>query len=289
MPPVSISRRTLLKASLLGSGAVFTGRVHWEATANVPRAQDRECRSGPPILVKACLNGGRTRANHPRVPLSADETAAAAKEAVIAGARALHIHVRSPSGSQSIEPADVARILTAVRTAVPGTPAGISTVSSIQSDPEVRHKTVAAWTVLPDYCSVNIREPGSLRLAELLLSRGVGVEAGLNEAHHVQVLVSAGLAPKCVRMLLEPHGSSTADSLRLANEIEAALDRAASRVRRLFHGSGDTAWPFMDIAIARGYDIRVGIEDMLTLPGDATPASNGMLVAEAVRRVRAAC
>ena len=46
------------------------------------------------MLIEVALNGGRTRAEHPRVPCSPQELAAAAKEAVAAGAGAAHFHVR---------------------------------------------------------------------------------------------------------------------------------------------------------------------------------------------------
>ena len=288
MVATQMTRRAWFKKSVFGGSAaiVLSGSSTSPLRATL---QHSRCGTGVPMLVKACLNGGRMPQDTPYVPISAEETAAAAKDAVAAGAGAVHIHVRARNGRQSIEPSDVARILTAVRTAVPGIPAGISTASGIQPDPERRHKIVESWTVLPDFCSVNIREPGSLRLAELLLARGVGVEAGLNEPRHVQMIVESGLAPDCVRMLMEPHSTSAEDEIRLANEMETALDSAGSRVRRLFHGSGVTAWRFMDLAIARGYELRIGIEDVLTLPNDNTPATNAMLVAEAVRRVRAAC
>jgi uncharacterized protein (DUF849 family) len=172
---------------------------------------------------------------------------------------------------------------------VPSGPVGITTIASTQPDPDHRLRTCAAWNVLPAFCSVNIRETGSIELATLLRARGIGVEAGLNEAAHVRTLVDSGLAPGCLRLLLEPHGASLAHSLRLANEMAAALDAAGIGVRRLLHGTGETAWSLMDIAIARGYDIRVGIEDMLTLPNDTMPATNGTLVSEAVRRVGAVC
>jgi uncharacterized protein (DUF849 family) len=285
---MDITRRMLLKSSLLGGGAVVASSLSRELITQAAFGQLPSSRSNASILIKAALNGRRTRTEHPAVPISPEEVALSAKESVASGAGAIHVHVRSADGGQSIEPDDVAKAMTAVRAAVPGTPVGVSTNSSIQPDPGIRHQTVARWTVLPDFASVNIREEGAVALAQLLLSRGVGVEAGLNNAEQVELLVSSGLAPNCLRMLLEPGGQSTEASLRTAKEIESALDRAGVTVRRLLHGSNRTAWDLIDAAAARGYDTRVGFEDILTLPDGTMAAGNGVLVSEAIRRVRGA-
>ena len=44
------------------------------------------------VLIKACLNGGTTRDEHPSVPQTPDELAAEAVAAVRAGAGAVHLH-----------------------------------------------------------------------------------------------------------------------------------------------------------------------------------------------------
>jgi uncharacterized protein (DUF849 family) len=44
----------------------------------------------------------------------------------------------------------------------------------------------------------------------------------------------------------------------------------------------------MDEAIARGYDVRIGLEDTLVLPDGRNPRDNAELVSEAMRRVRTA-
>ncbi|HEY8643716.1 MAG TPA: 3-keto-5-aminohexanoate cleavage protein, partial [Candidatus Dormibacteraeota bacterium] len=49
-------------------------------------------------LVKCCLNGSRTRAEHPSLPITAEELALEAAAAVAAGAGALHMHPRDATG-----------------------------------------------------------------------------------------------------------------------------------------------------------------------------------------------
>ena len=67
-----------------------------------------------------------------------------------------------------------------------------------------RLAAVAGWTELPDFASVNVHEAGALDLAEALLDRGVGVEAGLWHGDGARLCVESGLAARCTRLLLEP-------------------------------------------------------------------------------------
>ena len=55
------------------------------------------------MLIKACLNGSRALGEHPALPLTPAQLAAAARDAVAAGAGALHIHPRRADGSQSFD------------------------------------------------------------------------------------------------------------------------------------------------------------------------------------------
>ncbi|CAA9523191.1 MAG: hypothetical protein AVDCRST_MAG79-312, partial [uncultured Thermoleophilia bacterium] len=51
-----------------------------------------------PLLIVAALNGLRSRAECPKVPLTADELAAEARRAAEAGAGIVHVHARKPDG-----------------------------------------------------------------------------------------------------------------------------------------------------------------------------------------------
>jgi uncharacterized protein (DUF849 family) len=237
-------------------------------------------------VIKAALNGGRTRAEHPGIPITPEAVAAAAKESVAAGAEAIHFHARAADGRESLDPRDVARALAAVRSAVPGTPVGVSTGAWILQNAELRHEMISRWTVLPDFASVNFKEEGAVALAEMLLSRGIGVEAGLSDLRGTEVFLSSGLAPRCIRIPLEPFEQSTEAALKTLEGIEAVLDRASVMLPRLLHGLNQTAWTLIDKAAARGYDTRVGFEDILTLPDGTSANSNGALVSETLRRMR---
>lgn len=237
------------------------------------------------MLIKAAINGSRTRDEHPCVPVTPRQQAAESAAAVAAGAGAIHVHVRSPDGRESLAPDDVARCLDSVRAACPGTPVGVSTGSWIAPDPGRRLALIGSWDVLPDFASVNFHEEGATRVARLLIAKGVGVEAGVWNAGAARALLGSGLAAECLRVLIEP-AEDAADVMANLRDIEAALD--AVRAPRLLHGLEESAWELVRLAARRGYDTRTGFEDTLRLPGGAPAQSNAELVAAAFTIARAA-
>jgi uncharacterized protein (DUF849 family) len=249
------------------------------------------------MLIKAAINGGRSRAEHTAVPVSPDEQAAAVVECLKAGAKAIHLHVRSTSSGDSLHSKkeslyaeDVAGTLLAVRSAAPKSKIGISTGAWILPDPTARLKAVTAWEVLPGFASVNFNEDGAIELARLLLWRGVEVEVGLCDAGAAEVFLKSGLAARCFRILIEPQEQEMERALGTVRAIEEVLNSEMAELPRLLplllHGTEATVWPMMDEAISRGYDVRIGLEDTLVLPDGRMAKDNAELVAEAVRRVR---
>ncbi|MBB5232666.1 3-keto-5-aminohexanoate cleavage protein [Deinococcus budaensis] len=131
------------------------------------------------MLLKACLNGDRPPGSHPALPVTPAQLAQAAQAAAQAGAGALHLHPRDEGGRESLEAGAVAAALRVVRAACPGLPAGISSGFWILPDVAAQLAAARAWTVRPDFVSVNWHEAHARPLAETLLGLGVGVEAGL--------------------------------------------------------------------------------------------------------------
>ncbi len=127
-------------------------------------------------LLQAALNGDR---EHPAAPRTPAQLAAEGRAAVHAGAGVLHLHPYDESGRQTFEAEPCAAALRAVRAACPGIPISLSTSADIEPDPERRLALVAAWTDLPELVTANQGEPGIAELCELLIERGIGIEAGL--------------------------------------------------------------------------------------------------------------
>jgi len=236
------------------------------------------------VLIQAAINGTRARAAHAALPVTPAEHAVAAVESVAAGAGAIHLHVRGADGRESLAARDVALALRAIRAAAPGVPVGVSTGAWIIPDPDLRFATVATWTVLPDYVSVNFHEDGAAALADSFLARGVGVEAGLATVRAAELFATSGLAERCLRILLEPGEPDIEAALATVGAVEKVLNGSRVKLKRLLHGKDGTAWALIDEALARGYDTRVGFEDTLALPDGAPAPSNAALVTAACRR-----
>jgi uncharacterized protein (DUF849 family) len=242
------------------------------------------------MLLKAAINGARRPGAHPMLPTTPVAIGWAAAAAAKAGAGAVHFHVRGADQAESLLADDVARTVAAVRLAVPSTPFGVSTgLWIVGGDAARRLALVRGWRpgreAAPDFASVNFHEEGAAALATELIAAGVDVEAGLFDASAAEAFVASGLAGKCLRVMLEPRGSTVGEALETARAIEGVLDRARIREPRLLHGSGATAWPLVAEAARRGYDTRAGLEDMLTLPDGRAAADNGDIVAAARRLI----
>lgn len=230
-------------------------------------------------MLKACLNGPLTRADHPAIPVTPGELGLAAASAVAVGAEALHIHAKGPDGRDSLAATDVDAAVTAVRAAVPGVPIGVTTGAWASPDPQTRVDQVAAWTVLPDFASVNWHEDGCEEVARALLARGIGVEAGLWYPDAASAFVASPLAPDCLRVLLETTEDDPSAALATATALLDLVRPLGLPI--LLHGERGGAWPVHEYAVAQGLDRRIGLEDVQVLPDGSPAPDNTALVAAA--------
>ena len=67
-----------------------------------------------------------------------------------------------------------------------------------------------------------------------------------------------------------------------AEEARAIAALIPATVPQLWHGFGARTWEVISAAGAAGIDVRVGLEDVLTLPDGSVAAGNAELVAAAV-------
>ncbi len=226
-------------------------------------------------MLQACLNGARLPAEHPALPATPEQLAQAARSAVDAGAETLHIHPKDAEGQDSLAPDLVAAALSAVRAAVPDVPVGTTTGAWTVESPSQRLGLVRSWEVVPDFASVNWHEDGAAELAEHLIERGIGVEAGLWTRDIAAEFVKDPLAPRCLRIMGEPMKGET-DALIQGAAIGVAVAELGMPV--LLHGMNEGAWPVLRMAASRLFDVRVGLEDVLTLPDGAPAPDNAALV-----------
>ena len=235
-------------------------------------------------LIQACLNGARAAGEHPALPVTPDELAAAAAACVAAGARSVHVHARDAAGAESLAPDDVAAAVEAVRTAAPGVELSLSTGLWITGgDVARRAELVAAWELLPDLVSLNIDEPGWPALATILQRAGVAIEIGLASVPDAREFVSGPI--KVARALIEVPQADPDAAVAAAAAMEEPFAEAGFDPPRLHHGEGPATWAVIDAALALGRDVRIGLEDVLTGPGGEPVADNAELVALVAARV----
>lgn len=238
---------------------------------------------GTPLL-QAALNGDRI---HPSAPRTPGDIAAQTRTAVDAGARSVHLHPYADDGEQSFEAEVCARTIRAVRAACPGTPISLSTSADVEPDPQRRIALVEAWTELPDLVTANQGEDGIIELCEVLSRRGIGIEAGLLSLDDAHRFIAAGLAPACVRALVEPLDADPDTAVDHAEAIEAALLHAGITLEQVHHGDGIASWAVNRRAARRGHGLRTGLEDTSVLPDGRPAQDNGDLVATAAALLRA--
>jgi uncharacterized protein (DUF849 family) len=226
------------------------------------------------MAVKACLNGGRTREQHPAVPLAPAELAADAVAVRDAGAFAVHLHPRRTDGQQTMEACYCDAAVAAIRAAAPGLPVGLSSSEEIDPDPFARAAAITAWRRRPDFVSVNVSELGWAGIARAALHSDIGVEAGLATTGDAEEFARSPFVHQVLRALVEVEGG--------AEEARAVAQLIPDGVPQLWHGYGEKTWEVISAAGAAGIDARVGVEDVLVLPDGRIAAGNAELVTAAI-------
>jgi uncharacterized protein (DUF849 family) len=225
------------------------------------------------MAIKACLNGARTRDEHPAVPQTPAELAADARAVRQAGAFAVHVHPRDARGAQTLAAKHCDAAVAAIRKAVPGLPVGLSTAEFIDPDPFARAAAVKAWRTAPDFVSVNFGELGWAGIVRAAQHAGIGVEAGLATPRDAEELAASPYVHRVVRALVEVEGG--------VEEARAIAALIPGDVAQLWHGFGPGTWEVIAAGAAAGHDVRVGLEDVLVLPDGGLAEGNAQLVAAA--------
>ena len=231
------------------------------------------------IYVKACINGARTPDQHPDLPVTPEQLAVAAVAAHEAGAKAVHMHPKTPDGKDSLEPDVVGAAVAAVREAAPGLPLGVTTGFWALPDRDARQRAVEGWTVLPDFASLNWHEPGSPELAEVLLGKGLGVEVGLFHLEAAASWAESRMAQHCMRVMIELQAD---EDVAVADAMLERIAAAGSPAPVLLHGLDESCWPLLEHAGVCGVQTRIGMEDTLKLPDGTVAPDNAALVSAAV-------
>lgn len=226
------------------------------------------------MAVKACLNGGRTRAEHPALPQTAAELAVDALAVRQAGAFAVHVHPRDHGGAETLEARACDSAVAAIRAAVPGMPIGLSTSVTIDPDPFARAAAIRAWRRPPDFVSVNVSELGWAGIFRAAMHAGIGVEAGLATPLDAEEFTRSPFVHRALRALVEVEGG--------VEEARATAQLIPDGLPQLWHGYGERTWEVVSAGAAEGVDVRIGLEDTLVLPDGRVATDNAQLVTAAL-------
>ena len=135
---------------------------------------------------------------------------------------------------------------------------------------------------MPDLVSLNLTEDGLAgagRRADPARDRDRGGRVDARDAELLARERHPGAARAGRAALGEPlRGRPVAD------EIDAVLVAAGVKAPQLHHGEGPATWAVLDAAEPKGHELRIGLEDVLTLPDMRRAPDNAALVVEAILR-----
>jgi uncharacterized protein (DUF849 family) len=216
------------------------------------------------------------------VPTTVEQIGESVAAAVAAGATEVHVHPKDGNGKDSLHPDHVDAVVDALRDRHPELPIGVTTGIWAARDHEHRMTQVRGWGRLPDYTSINWHEEGAEELADLLLDRGIGVEAGLWHVQAAEQFRRYPRASECLRILIEGTTQDIDEAVAEARQVLQIVKPL--RLPVLLHGEGANAWALFDLAVANGLDSRIGLEDTFVLPNASAAPDNAELVRAALAR-----
>lgn len=240
-------------------------------------------------------NGARkTGADHPRLPVTPAELAACARECLDAGAALMHLHVRRPDGTHSLEVEDYAAAIAAVRQAV-----GDALVLQLTTEAVGIYQPAQQMATLralrPEAASVAIRElvpdaaalPAASEFFQWMHREHVAAQYILYDAADVRryaALRACGAIPAGRHWVLFVLGrysagqtSSPADLLPfLAAWQEAGPEIAVVPWAVCAFGRHEAACA--TAAVLLGGHARIGFENNLLMPDGTTAADNAALL-----------
>src|SRR5919199_1556402 len=198
--------------------------------------------------------------------------------------RVLHLHPYDAAGRETRTAEPCAAALRAVQVACPGIPISLSTAAASEPDPR-RRELVAVWTLLPELVTANQGEAGIRELCDDVIARGGGIEAGLLSRADADAFVRSGLAPRCVRVLIEPLDADPQEAVAHAGAMEEVLLRAGIALAQVHHGDGIASWAVNKRALHRRHGIRPGLEDTPVQPDGRLAPDNAALVRAAAAMI----
>lgn len=249
-----------------------------------------------PRLITVAPNGARKLpVDHPRLPITPDDIARESRLAADAGASLLHLHVRNPDGSHSLDPAHYRQAIAAVREAC-GDRLMIQITTESAGVFGWREQVRAVTGTRPEAASVALRELCSTDSATDrsaytgfiadCLSEGVWLQHILYDVPDVQRFNrfhSDGVYGETPFVLMVVGRYSGAEG-STTDALDAMRHALAPGVAWAVCAFGAAETGILEHALKRGGHVRVGFENNL-LNADGTIASSNAERVSHVARV----
>ena len=247
------------------------------------------------LIITAAITGAELdKEKCPVLPITPEEQAKAAKEAVEAGASVLHLHVRDDSGKPSQDLAHFKRTVEAIKKACPSNP--IIQFSTGGAVGEKIERRIASLALKPDMASFNL---GTINFGEDIFvntfsdmralaasfkKEKVVPEFEIYDVGHLDNLkkiIKEGLveAPYHCQFVLGVPGAMAGDLSGLLYLAEHLPPNSTWGVA----GIGRYELPLSIHALLMGGNVRVGLEDNIYYSKGILAKSNAELVSRIVR------
>lgn len=250
-------------------------------------------------IIAVAPNGARrTKADHPALPITPDETAREALACLKAGASLLHLHVRDGAGAHVLDAGLYREAIAEVRRLC-----GADLVIQVTTEAVGRYRPAEQMALVrdlkPEAVSLALRElapdpasePEFGRFMTATLGEGIMAQVILYDTadrNRLHRLVTEGNVPSRGLGVIYVLGRYTADQQSDVADLDPFLAP---------HGSPFANWMvcafgrhearIMAAAMARGGGARVGFENNLHLPDGSLAPDNAALVAAVVERMAA--
>ncbi len=241
-------------------------------------------------------NGARrTHDDHVALPVTIDETVAAAKACFAEGAGALHAHVRDANGAHVLDAGLYRELLDEMKNKVPGMAVQITTEAVGRYSPDEQRRLVR--DIQPDAVSVALREmlPDDTETAASRAFYHWAAEAGMAVQHilyepaevtHLFGHVEQGVVPATDLQLLFVLGRYTQGQQSAVSDLDPFLDALNDAA----YAKGAVDWALCAFgvketdclveAIRRGGKARIGFENSLWNRDGSIAADNAERVRE---------
>jgi uncharacterized protein (DUF849 family) len=248
-----------------------------------------------PVVVCVAPNGARrSKAEHPAVPLSAEELAAEAHRCLLAGASALHLHVRDARGQHSIDAGLYREAIAAIRERV-----GERLIIQVTSEAAGRYLPAQQRSMVrelrPTAVSVALREMlAGDELAEAARFYAFAREANIAVQH---ILYEPAELQRLLSLIRDGHISEPAAALFVfGRHVPHGTAQARDLVDWLSGWPAQWPWSLcgfgigepqlLTAAIGLGGHVRVGFENNLLQPDGQVAPDNAFNVANCAELAR---